>query len=115
MPREGGAFSNLSRLGHRLSSRRTGSSAFADDDEIHSIELRFHAALDARAGHHRLVPALDIGEIRKLHLVAWMPPGPAEERKVGDRYSARNKVAIAQPAIKDAIEAPRLRHAKGPA
>ena len=47
-----------------------------------SIQLRLHAALDARARHQRVVPAADIGEIRKRHLVALMPPRPAEDRKI---------------------------------
>src|SRR5258705_6379560 len=50
-----------------------------------SIQLCFHAALDARARHHRVVPAADMGEIRERHLVALVPPGPTEDRKVGNR------------------------------
>src|SRR5450755_5003816 len=50
-----------------------------------SIQLRFHAALDAGARHQRVVPAAAMGEIRERHLVALVPPGPAEDRKVGDR------------------------------
>jgi hypothetical protein len=34
-------------------------------------------ALHAWAGHHCLVPALDIGEIRQIDLVALVPPSPA--------------------------------------
>src|SRR5882757_800357 len=42
-------------------------------------------ALHARAGHHCLVPALDIGEVRQIDLVAFVPPGPAEDREIGNR------------------------------
>ncbi len=44
-----------------------------------SIQLRFHAALDAGARHQRVVPAADMREIRKRHFV------PAQDRKIGDR------------------------------
>src|SRR6201986_1562904 len=43
------------------------------------IKLRFHAALDGGPRHQRVVPALDMGKIRQLHLVARMSPGPTED------------------------------------
>ena len=43
--------------------------------------------LVAGAGHQRVVPALDVGEIRQLDLVARMAPGPAQDGKIGDRQS----------------------------
>ena len=61
-----------------------------------SIQLRFHAALGRRAGHQRVVPALDTGKILQLHLVARVAPGPAEDGEIGDRQRARDEVAAAR-------------------
>src|SRR5579883_2908836 len=50
-----------------------------------SIQLRLHAALDSGARHQGVVPALHIGEVRQIHLVAGVAPGPAENGEIGDR------------------------------
>ena len=49
-------------------------------------------------------------EIRKLNLVARVPPGPAQDRKIGDRQRACDKLMIRKPTIQHAIEPSRLRH-----
>src|SRR5437667_12614550 len=63
-------------------------------------------ALDPRAGHHRLVPALDIGEIGQIDLVALVSPCPAEDREVGNRDVAGRELDLGEPAIEHAIEPP---------
>src|SRR5258705_10866939 len=77
---------STSELGKSKSSEFTasGSCAFADDDAFNSIQLCFHAALDAAEPHHPVEPAADIGKNRKTHLAARHPPGPAAHGTGGD-------------------------------
>ena len=51
----------------------------------------------------------DIGEIRKRHLVPLVPPGPAENREIGDRQRVSDELAVAQagdPARHRAVASP---------
>src|SRR5437764_11982213 len=79
--------------------RITGTKRINPEGLSRSIELCVHAALDGRARHQRVVPALDMEEIGKLHLVARMPPRPAEDGEISDRYRTGNQFAVRQPAI----------------
>src|SRR6516225_2725378 len=75
---------------------------------LRSAEGHGEAALHPRAGHHRLVPALYVREIRQIDLVAFMPPGPAEDREISDGNVAGDELDFAEPAIEHAVEAARL-------
>ena len=66
--------------------------------------------LVGRAGHQRLVPALDAGEIRQLDLVARVAPGPAEDGEIGDRQRARDELAPRKALVEHVIEPARLGH-----
>src|SRR5712692_2612653 len=65
-------------------------------------------ALDARASHQRLVPALDVGKVRQIYLMALVPPRPAEDREIGNRDVASRELHFAEPLVEHAVEPPRL-------
>src|SRR5262245_17076071 len=65
-------------------------------------------ALHARARHHRFVPALYVGEVGQIDLVALMSPGPAENREIGNRHVAAGEFSLAEPPIEHTIEPPRF-------
>ena len=50
------------------------------------------------------------GKSAKFDLVARMPPGPAEDRKIGDRQRAGDEFVVGEAAIEHAVEPARLRH-----
>src|SRR6185436_633461 len=79
----------------------TGSPAFAGDDEWASIQLRFHAALGGGARHQLVVPALDIGKILQLHLVARVAPGPAKDGEVRNRQIACDERVGSETLVQD--------------
>src|ERR1700720_3977384 len=65
-------------------------------------------ALHAWAGHHCLVPALDVGKIRQIDQVALVPPGPAEDREIGNRDLTTGELDVAEPFVEHAIGPARL-------
>src|SRR6185312_14912199 len=75
-----------------------------------SIQLGFHAALGRRAGHQRVVPALDVRKILQLDLVARVAPGPAEDGEIGNRQGAGDELMVSQPLVEHAIKPSRLGH-----
>src|SRR6516225_11029585 len=90
----------------RSATRSNASSA----ESRRSVQLRFHPAPDARSRHHLIVPALDVGKIGQLHLVAGMAPCPTEDRKIGYRQRVRHELAGGKPPVEHPIKAPRLGH-----
>src|SRR6516225_8733088 len=78
--------------------------------KLKSIQLDVHTALDARPRHQPLVPTLDIGKIGELHLVARVPPGPTENREVGDRQRTRDELPPLEPPVEHAVEPAGLGH-----
>src|SRR5713226_4356847 len=74
-------------------------------------QCHLEAALGAGARHHRLVPALDVGVVGEVDLMALVPPGPPQDREIGDRYViAAGELHIAEPLVEDAVEPVRLLH-----
>src|SRR5216684_3603450 len=74
-------------------------------------QRHLEAALGAGAGHHRLVPALDVRVVGEVDLMALVPPSPAEDREIGDRYViAAGELHVAEALIEDAVEPARLLH-----
>src|SRR4051812_25601800 len=99
MPRSGGpvrrVIFHISCHSGAPTSRRTLRAARNDDGYVRrtrrsrmSAQGHFEAALRAGAGHHRLVPALDVGVVGEIDLMALVPPRPAEDREIGDRNVA---------------------------
>src|SRR5947209_11641912 len=76
-----------------------------------SAQRHLEAALCARARHHCLVPALDVGVIVQADLMTLVPPGPAEDREIGDRDIVAGGVPrLAEALVEDAVEPVRLLH-----
>src|SRR5215470_7270785 len=63
------------------------------------------ALLGAGARHHRLIPALDVGVVAQIDLMALVPPGPAKDRKIGDRHPIAGRIRrLAETCVEDAVE-----------
>src|SRR5437867_1590343 len=74
-------------------------------------QRHLEAALRPRPRHHRLVPALDVGIVGEVDLMALVPPGPAEDGEIGDRHLRAGGIRhLAQPLVEDAVEPARLLH-----
>src|SRR5205807_6864226 len=53
-----------------------------------SAQRHLEAALGGGARRQRLVPPFDVRVVREVDLVPLVPPGPAEDREIGDRHLA---------------------------
>src|SRR4051794_11202977 len=68
-------------------------------------QCHLEAALGAGPPHHRLVPALDVGVVGEADLVPLMPPGPAEDREIGDRHLvACRELRLPETLVEDAVK-----------
>ena len=93
---------------HRLMSRREIAFRMLPPSGPASAQLHLEASRHARARHHRLVPPLHVRIFREVDLVPRMPPGPAEDREVGDRKFVGKVRTPGQSTIHDAVQPPRL-------
>src|SRR5205085_3283920 len=67
------------------------------------------AALGAGPCHDSLIPALDVRVVGEIDLVPLVPPGPPQDREIGDRHlAAGGELRFAQALIEDAVEPARL-------
>src|SRR5260370_19586589 len=74
-------------------------------------QRHIEAGLGAGTRHHRLVPALDVGVVGEVDLMALVPPGPPQDREIGDRHLiAAGERRLAQALVEDAVEPLRLLH-----
>src|SRR5580700_7083302 len=72
---------------------------------LRSAQGHLEAAFGAGPGHHGFVPALYVRVVGEVDLVPLVPPGPTEDREIGDRHlTAGGELRLTQAFVEDAVE-----------